>query len=189
MQMNISTPRCPHLSSLLMPFAFRASVVLLLAAALTATAFTNTNRPSVLPPFRGSTLLTAEFGGDRMVSPEVAHSAVQAGNAILLDVREFGEMAYSGACGIGHEHVPVMRWEHGMWLPRPQFVDKALEVVGGEGEEQKEVLVMSRDGGGRTTAAVKLLADAGVPAQGILGGWIGWQEAELPEDEDLGYGV
>ena len=76
-----------------------------------------------------------------------------------------------------------------MWLPRPQFVDKALEVVGGEGEEQKEVLVMSRDGGGRTTAAVKLLADAGVPAQGILGGWIGWQEAELPEDEDLGYGV
>ena len=41
---------------------------------------------------------------------------------------------------------------------------------------------MSRDGGGRTTAAVKLLADAGVPAQGILGdGSAG--EAELPRED------
>ena len=128
MQMNISTPRCPHLS-LPGPFAFRASVVQF-AAAPTATAFTNTNRPSVLPPSRST--LTAEFGGDRMVSPEVAHSAVQAGNAILLDVREFGEMAYSGAAALATSMFQSCAGSMACGCRDP-FVDKALGSSGREG--------------------------------------------------------
>ena len=138
-------------------------------------------------PFVGS-ISALPFEGDAlvMVSPEAAHAAVEKGEALLLDVREFGEMAYSGACGVEHEHVPVMRWEHGMWLPRPEFVPNALSILDGE-DGSKEVLVLSRDGGGRTKAAVELLADAGRPAKGISGGWMAWEEAELPQDEDMGY--
>lgn len=130
--------------------------------------------------------LPSEGDAPVMVSPESAHSAIEKGEALLLDVREFGEMAYSGACGVEHEHVSVMRWEHGMWLPRPEFVAKALSMIDGQ-DESKEVLVLSRDGGGRTKAALELLAGAGRPAKGIAGGWMAWEEAELPQDEDMGY--
>lgn len=104
----------------------------------------------------GSSRRAAEDGGSEggTVSATDALAAVNGGTALILDVREFGELTFSGSCGGlpegTYEHVPVMRWEHGMWLPRPAFLDNALAVVDEFGSDDKRVLVLSRDGGGRT---------------------------------------
>ena len=58
----------------------------------------------------------AERSEEEYVDAAAALESVRGDNAIILDVREMGELTFSGAVGLSEEvyvHVPVMRWEHG----------------------------------------------------------------------------
>ena len=117
-----------------------------------------------------------------------ALKAIEAGEAVLLDVREFGELVYSGAVGVQFENIPIMRWEHGMWLPRPEFIKNAEATLSGMVSHGKEILVLSRDGGARTRFAVKMLSESNLkPVRGVDGGWSSWEDARLPTNDDYGY--
>jgi rhodanese-related sulfurtransferase len=88
-----------------------------------------------------------------------AHRAAQAGEALLLDVREDGEWALG--------HAP-----HAVHVPMGQLRQDTVP-------RDRPVLTLCRVGG-RSAAVAEALAELGYDVRNVAGGMQAWQSAGLP---------
>jgi len=138
----------------------RRSVILLVAAALTAT---GTSYPLLFPAFAGPTLDAA-----------TAFQRAAAGEILLVDIRRPDEWQASGS-GLG---------AHRIDMRRPDFVEALTSLA--EGDRSRPVALICA-GGVRSARLAKLLTDAGFSAisdvpEGMLGSAAGpgWLARGLP---------
>ncbi|WP_406073377.1 rhodanese-like domain-containing protein [Streptomyces virginiae] len=109
-------------------------------------------------------------GGPRRISPPQAHRMLQAGTAVLLDVREADE--YQAGHAPGALHVPLSRLAAG-----------AADVPGGR--SGRGIVLICRSGH-RSQDAARLLADRGVASVDVAGGMRDWEERGLPVQDAQG---
>ncbi|OLZ42973.1 hypothetical protein BS330_43505 [Amycolatopsis keratiniphila subsp. nogabecina] len=103
------------------------------------------------------------------VDPAVVHQAVDAGEAVLLDVRETDE--YTAGHAPGAVHLPLSRLRDGAEPP----VD-----IG-----QRPVFAICRSGA-RSAIATGILAERGHTVSNVVGGMHAWHQAGLPVVDELG---
>ncbi|HYF28330.1 MAG TPA: rhodanese-like domain-containing protein [Baekduia sp.] len=96
------------------------------------------------------------------MTPSDAAAALDAGQLVLVDVREAGE--YRAGHAPGSLHVPLDQ------------VGSSLDRVGASG---KEIAFVCRSGA-RSAMATGLAVRAGLPARNVKGGMLAWQRAGLP---------
>lgn len=106
------------------------------------------------------------------IAPDDAHAQAASGAALILDVREPGELAASGTPH-GAVHVPRGLLE--FKADRGETGDAALKSAHTEG---RSVMVLCASGG-RAALAAGTLTDMGYRAQIIEGGMQGWKAAGL----------
>jgi len=107
------------------------------------------------------------YAGD--VSPELAWAWVQAGQAVLVDVRSDAERAWVGFVP-GAQALAWKQWP-GM-LPNPDF-DAGIQALGAKGQK---LLLLCRSGV-RSVAAAQRATELGLEAYNILEGFEGDPDA------------
>lgn len=103
------------------------------------------------------------------VDPAVAHQAADAGDAVLLDVRDTDE--YTAGHAPGAVHLPLSRLRDGAQPPGD---------IG-----QRPVFAICRSGA-RSAIATRILADRGHTASNVVGGMHAWHQAGLPVVDERG---
>lgn len=106
------------------------------------------------------------------ITPGDAHAQAASGSAVILDVREPGELANSGTPH-GAVHVPRGLLE--FKADSGDTGDAALKSARADG---RAVMVLCASGG-RAALAASTLTDMGYSAQIIEGGMQGWKNAGL----------
>jgi rhodanese-related sulfurtransferase len=97
------------------------------------------------------------------MSPGTAESRVQAGEAVLVDVRE--RVEWNAGHAPGAVHMPLSRLAGGAELP---------------GAVQGRPVVAVCRSGHRSRQAARLLAARGIDAADVKGGMTAWERAGLP---------
>ncbi|KKN78228.1 hypothetical protein LCGC14_0352280 [marine sediment metagenome] len=114
--------------------------------------------------------IAAAMGTAGSVSPRDAHGA----DAVILDVREAGELAQTGRVA-GSVHVPRGFLE-ARADPSAETADGGLTAAL---DKNQPVYVLCASGA-RAAMAAKTLTDMGYTAKSIEGGLKGWRECGLP---------
>ena len=108
------------------------------------------------------------------VQPAFAHRAASDQSAVILDVREPGELSTDGVLGVDHHHIP-----RGILETKADPESGAAHEGLTEARDNCAVLVVCASGG-RAAMAAERLAEMGYDAKVVSGGFKAWREAGLP---------
>ena len=106
----------------------------------------------------------------KQISVDEAHQQVKDGAVVLSDVRRPEEWEEAGR----------PQGSYGVTLQDPEFLEKTLALLGGD--YAKPVAVSCRSGGRSSQAAERLKAAGHKDIANVAGGFLAWQDAELPID-------
>lgn len=113
-------------------------------------------------------LVVCQIGAEREVSPEELVNGGGIEKFVVVDVREASEIA--GGTLPGAYHIPLGRFE-GEGLPA-----ELNAVLGaGSGQATSKDLLLYCQGGGRSAYVAQKLAEKGVLAYNLTGGFLAWQ--------------
>jgi rhodanese-related sulfurtransferase len=132
---------------------------------------------STVPPSSMTVQAASGYAGD--VSPELAWSWVQSGEAVLVDVRTDAERTWVGFVP-GAQTLAWKQWP-GMAM-NPEF-DAGIQALGADGQK----LVLLCRSGVRSIAAAQRATELGVEAYNILEGFEGDPDAHAQRGRKGGW--